>query len=69
MQKNPEESLKLWHMGTYMRVPSNEYQHDRVWMVFKGLGLLVLWTKLALALVGLTLPMLTMLRLLSSKAQ
>ena len=32
---------------------SNEYQHDRVWMVFKNLCVLVLWTKVALALEGL----------------
>ena len=32
---------------------SNEYQHDRVKMVFKNLCVLVLWTKVALALEGL----------------
>ena len=32
---------------------SNEYQHDMVWMVFKDLYILVLWTKLASALGGL----------------
>ena len=32
---------------------SNEYQHDRVLMVFKNLCILVLWTKVASALVGL----------------
>ena len=32
---------------------SNEYQHDRVWMVFKNLCILVLWTKIASALEGL----------------
>ena len=32
---------------------SNEYQHDRVYMVFKNLCALVLWTKVASALEGL----------------
>ena len=32
---------------------SNEYQHDRVEMVFKYICILVLWTKVALALEGL----------------
>ena len=32
---------------------SNEYQHDRVEMVFKHLCVLVLWTKVASALEGL----------------
>ena len=32
---------------------SNEYQHDRVLMVFKNLCILVLWTKEASALEGL----------------
>ena len=32
---------------------SNEYQHDRVWIVFKKLCVLVLWTKVASALEGL----------------
>ena len=31
---------------------SNEYQHDRVWMIFKNLCVLVLWTKVASALEG-----------------
>ena len=33
---------------------SNEYQHDRVWKVFKNLSIPDLWTKVALALEGLT---------------
>ena len=33
---------------------SNEYFHDMVKMVFKNLCVLVLWTKVALALKGLT---------------
>ena len=33
---------------------SNEYQHDRVWMVFTNLCICVLWTKVALALEGLS---------------
>ena len=32
---------------------SNEYQHDMVWMIFKNLCILVLWTKVASALDGL----------------
>ena len=32
---------------------SNEYQHDKVKMVFKDLRALVLWTKVASALEGL----------------
>ena len=32
---------------------SNEYQHDRVKMIFKNLCILVLWTKVASALEGL----------------
>ena len=33
---------------------SNEYQHDRVKMVFKNLCVLVLWTKVPSALEGLS---------------
>ena len=32
---------------------SNEYQHDRVTMFFKNLCVVVLWTKVSLALGGL----------------
>ena len=32
---------------------SNEYQHDRVSMVFKDFSILVLWTNVASALEGL----------------
>ena len=32
---------------------SNEYQHDRVYMIFKNLCILVLWMKVSLALEGL----------------
>ena len=32
---------------------SNTYQHDRVSMVFKDFGVLVLWTNVASALEGL----------------
>ena len=35
---------------------SNEYQNDRVKMVFKNLCVLVLWMKVALALEGLNIP-------------
>ena len=37
---------------------SNEYQHDRVKMVFKNICILVLWTKVPSVSEGLTLPML-----------
>ena len=43
-------------MGTHHRALSelsNEYQHDRVWMVFKNRCVLELWTKVASALEGL----------------
>ena len=36
---------------------SNKFQHDRVWMVFRNLCILVLWTKVALALEGLGGPL------------
>ena len=36
---------------------SNEYPHDRVWMVIKNLCMLVLWTKVASALEGLKAPL------------
>ena len=40
---------------TARRELSNEYQHDRVSMIFKNLCVLVLWTNVASALEGLTL--------------
>ena len=33
---------------------SNEYQHDRVYVVFKNLCIFVFWTKVVIALEGLT---------------
>ena len=33
---------------------SYEYQQDRVWMIFRNLSILVIWTKVASALEGLT---------------
>ena len=36
---------------------SNEYQHDRVKMVFINLCILALWIKVASALEGLTVPL------------
>ena len=36
-----------------LRKLSNEYQHDRVMMVFKNLCVLVLWTKVASVFKGL----------------
>ena len=38
---------------------SNEYQHDSVKMVFKNLLILVRWMKVALALEGLSINVLT----------
>ena len=35
---------------------SNEYQHDRVSMIFKNLPILVIWMKAASALKGLIPP-------------
>ena len=32
---------------------SNEYQHDRVWLVFRNISVIVLWTKVASASEGL----------------
>ena len=40
---------------------SNEYQHDRVKMVFKNLCMFLLWTKVALALDGLNFFLFTFL--------
>ena len=37
------------------REQSNEYQHDKVWMAFKNLDILVLWTRVASTLDGLTI--------------
>ena len=42
-------------MGTLIKL-SNDYQHGKVWMVSENLCVLVLWTKVALALEGLRMP-------------
>ena len=42
---------------------SNEYQYDRVSMVFKDICVLVLWTKVALALEGLRIKELLNLKI------
>ena len=42
-----------WFESTQREI-SNEYQHDKVTKVFKNLCILVLWTKVALALKELT---------------
>ena len=41
--------------GTQRELSSeyHEYQHDRVWMVFRNRRMVVLWTKVASALEGL----------------
>ena len=41
---------------------SDEYQHDRIKIVFKNLFILVLWTKVAIALEGLKHPFTNYLR-------
>ena len=50
------ESLANWYSSERSRQElSNEYQHDRVKMFFRNLCVLILWTKVASALDGLTL--------------
>ena len=51
MMQNTEKWLQTWRTQQEL---SNEYQHDRVYMVCKGLWVVVLWTKVASALEGLT---------------
>ena len=53
MQKTWKLTETLAHVYSCESTPwklSNEYQHDSVKMVFKNLGVLVLWTKVASAL-------------------
>ena len=57
MQKNrkmPETLANGYSYESTRRELSNEYQHDRVSMVFKNICALVLWMKEASALEGLT---------------
>ena len=55
MQKKLAETLAHGYSSeSTQRKLSNEYQHDRVLMVFRNLCVLVLWTKVASALKGLT---------------
>ena len=55
--KNPKKMTETLANGysseSTQRELSNEYQHDRVSMVFKDLSILVLWTNVASALEGL----------------
>ena len=56
MQKSGKMTEKLaygYSSESAQRELSNEYQHDRVWMVSKSLCIIVLWTKVASALEGL----------------
>ena len=56
MQKNFEMTETLAYGYSSESTPrelSNEYQHDRVYMFFQNLYIIVLWTKVALALEGL----------------
>ena len=60
------ETLAHWYSSaSSQRELSNEYQHDRVWMAFKNICILVLLTKVASALEGshslLHLAMLTLI--------
>ena len=52
-EKNTETLVNGYSSESTLREQSNEYQHDRVSMVFRNLGILVLWTKVASALEGL----------------
>ena len=57
MQKNFKMTEPLangYSSESTQRELSDEYQHDRVKMVFKNLCVLVLWTKVASALEGLS---------------
>ena len=56
MQKSGKMTEKLAYGYSSERAQgelSNEYQHDRVWVVSKSLCIIVLWTKVASALEGL----------------
>ena len=56
------ETLANWYSSeSTQRELSNEYQHDSVWIVFKDFCIFVSYTKVALALKGLTLLMLGLL--------
>ena len=45
------ETLANWYSSeSTQRELYNEYQHDRVWMVFNFFGVLVLWRKVGSAL-------------------
>ena len=53
MQKITETLANGYSSESTQPELSKEYQHDRVWMVFKNLCLLVLWMGVASALEGL----------------
>ena len=50
MKKNTESLTRGYSSESTQQELSNEYQHDRVWMVSKNRCVLVLWTKVVLAL-------------------
>ena len=52
-QKITETLAYGYSSESTQRELSNEYQHDRVLMVFKNLCIIVIWTKVASALEGL----------------
>ena len=49
-----EPKVNGYSSESAQRELSNEYQHDKVPMIFKDLCILVLWTKVASALEGLS---------------
>ena len=56
MKKNPDTLAYGYSCESTQWELSNEYQHDRVWLVFRNIGVIVLWTKVASALEGLSVP-------------
>ena len=65
MQKNLKMTEPLAHgysSESTQQELSNEYQHDRVKMVFRNLCALVLWTKVTPALEGLSRTSITDLK-------
>ena len=45
------ETLALGYLSeSTQRALSNEYQHDKVWIVFKNLCVLVPWTRVSLSI-------------------
>ena len=55
LRKMTETMAHRYSSESTRRELSNEYQYDRVQMFFKNLCILVLWTKVASALEGLSI--------------